>query len=383
MLMNDYSSHIGIIGGGIAGLTVACALKLRGINSVVFERDKKLSEYGAGISISPNALGPLERLGLRNDLVNRSFKAKKYTLHYKRKEIYSTKNQVVTSSRQTLIRILYQKFIDLGGKVLFDHEYKKVRQGSCEITFKNGEVYKVSHILACDGIKSSIRECHTSSSGKPPIYSGYSAWRGIGISDLKNIQLHFGPGTHLVSYPIDLKGKTSFVGVLKEKNVTDESWRVRGSKKALLEDFKFFNEDIFSVINSSQELYKWGIYIRPPLNSIYSDNITLLGDAAHPMVPFLGQGGCMAIEDAYTFATLANKLDCDFKKIQILYERIRLNRNNQVQSASLKQGKLNHIKNPLAALIRNLIISYTPLVRLRLGMVWDYDIEEEVLKALS
>lgn len=382
MSVNNYSSHIGIIGGGIAGLTTACALKMRGINSVVFERDNQVRENGAGISISPNALRPLKSLGLRNALVDRSFLAKKTALHYRGKEIYSTKNQVVTSSRQTLTGILYQKFIDLGGEILFDHECESIDQSSCEVAFKSGAAYKVSHILACDGIKSLVRERTTSSSGKP-VYSGYSAWRGIGISDQKDIQLHFGPGTHLVSYPIDQKGKTSFVGVLKTKNVMGESWRIKGSKESLEKDFEFYNEEMFSMINSSQELYKWGIYIRPSLNSIYSDNVTLLGDAAHPMVPFLGQGGCMAIEDAHTFALLADKLDCDFKKIQTIYEKIRLNRNNHIQRLSLTQGRLNHIKNPLAAFIRNLVISYTPLVMARLGTIWDYDVDGEVLKALS
>ena len=114
-----------------------------------------------------------------------------------------------------------------------------------------------------------------------------------------------------------------------------------------------------------------------------SENITLLGDAAHPMTPFLGQGGCMAIEDAYTFAFLAGALDCDFKKVQTLYEKIRLHRNNKIQSTSLMQGRLNHIKNPIAVFIRNLLISHTPLLAMRTEKVWNYNVDEEISKALS
>ena len=114
-----------------------------------------------------------------------------------------------------------------------------------------------------------------------------------------------------------------------------------------------------------------------------SKNITLLGAAAHPMVPFLGQGGCMAIEDAYTFGILSGELDCDFNKVQPLYEKIRLQRNNRIQSASMLQGKLNHIKNPIAAFTRNLLMSHTPLLAMRTEKIWNYSVDEVISKALS
>ena len=381
-MVKNYSSHIGIIGGGIAGLTVGCALRLQGINTIVFERAKEISEYGAGISISPNALRPLQKLGIRDVFVDRSFVPEKAVMHYRGKEIRSLETQVVTSSRQKLIETIYQRYIELGGEILFEHEYKSLDANSCKITFTNNEAYKVSHVLACDGIKSSARQNHFPSSGVPT-YSGYSAWRGIGLSGVKDIQFHFGPGTHIVNYPIDHEGRTSFVGVVKTNETAEDSWKTKGSKEAFLEDFRFYDEKILSMVSSSEDIYKWGVYIRPPLNSMYTKNITLLGDAAHPMVPFLGQGGCMAIEDAYTFAGLAKELDCDFKKVQVLYEKIRLQRNNRIQSTSAVQGKLNHIKNPLAAFIRNLILRHTPLLAARTEKIWNYNVDEEISKALK
>ena len=381
-MVKNYSSHIGIIGGGIAGLTVGCALRLQGINTVVFERAEEISEYGAGISISPNALRPLQKLGIRDGFVDRSFVPEKAVMHYRGKEIRSLETQVVTSSRQKLIETIYQRYIELGGEIFFEHEYKSLDANSCEITFTNNEAYKVSHVLACDGIKSSARQNHFPSSGVPT-YSGYSAWRGIGLSGVKDIQFHFGPGTHIVNYPIDHEGRTSFVGVVKTNETAEDSWKTKGSKEAFLEDFRFYDEEILSMVSSSEDIYKWGVYIRPPLNSMYTKNITLLGDAAHPMVPFLGQGGCMAIEDAYTFAGLAKELDCDFKKVQVLYEKIRLQRNNRIQSTSALQGKLNHIKNPLAAFIRNLILRHTPLLAARTEKIWNYNVDEEISKALK
>jgi len=382
VLVKNYSSHVGIIGGGIAGLTVGCALRLQGINTIVFERADEISEYGAGISISPNALRPLQKLGIRDGFADRSFVPERAVMHYQGKEIRSLETQVVTSSRQRLIEAIHQRYVGLGGEIFFEHEYKSLDANSCEITFTNNEVYKVSHVLACDGIKSSARQNHFPSSGMPT-YSGYSAWRGIGFSEVKDIQFHFGPGTHIVNYPIDHEGRTSFVGVVKTDETTEDSWKIKGSKEAFLEDFKFYDEEILSMVSSSEDIYKWGVYIRPPLNSMYTKNITLLGDAAHPMVPFLGQGGCMAIEDAYTFAGLAKELDCNFKKSQVLYEKIRLHRNNRIQSTSAVQGKLNHIKNPIAAFIRNLILRHTPLLAMRTKKIWNYNVDEEITKALG
>ena len=379
--MKNYSTHIGIVGGGIAGLTAGCALRLQGIKTIVFERANEVSEYGAGISISPNALRPLQKLGIREAFVDRSFVPEKTVMHYRGKEIRNLETQVVTSSRQKLIEVIHQRYVELGGEILFEHEYESLDLDSCEITFTNNESYKVSHILACDGIKSSIRQNHFRSSGEPG-YSGYSAWRGIGHSKVKDIQFHLGPGTHIVNYPIDNAGRTSFVGVVKTDEVTEDSWKIKGSKETLLEDFKFYDEEVLTMVSSSEDLYKWGIYIRPSLNSMYSNNITLLGDAAHPMVPFLGQGGCMAIEDAYTFAFFAGKLDCDFQRVQALYEKVRLERNNKVQSTSMMQGKLNHIKNPVGAFIRNLIIQYTPMISIRTKNIWGYDVDAEIMRVL-
>ena len=381
--MKDFSSYIGIIGGGIAGLTAGCILKSHGINTIIFEKASQISEYGAGISISANGLKIFDAMGLTNSLTNSSFTPSETNFQYldsilKRLDIES----LVTSSRKEVLHVLFSEYSRLGGEILYAHEHVNIDINSCEITFSNNAKYKVSHILACDGIRSKVRDMHFPASGKP-LYSGYSAWRGIGRSESKTIQFHFGPGAHIVTYPINKTGRSSFVGIIKNKEVYEDSWKLKGSKEAMLSDFQSFNTDIFNMIDSSEDIYKWGIFIRPPLKSMYVQNITLIGDAAHPMAPFLGQGACMAIEDAYTFATLAARLDCDFNKVQTLYQKIRSKRNNHVQATSMLQGKLNHIKNPLGIYMRNLILKYTPVVNMRTKKIWGYDAVREVKKALS
>ena len=123
-----------------------------------------------------------------------------------------------------------------------------------------------------------------------------------------------------------------------------ESWKEEGSVKDLLNDFSIYDSKIFPSLDETIPIYKWGIYIRSPLKSLVSKNITLLGDAAHPMVPFLGQGACMAIEDTYSFAmackdNIANLLDA-----QQAYDFVRSKRTKKIQRLSMMQGKIYHMK---------------------------------------
>jgi salicylate hydroxylase len=221
--MKDYLSHVGIVGGGIAGLTAGCALRLQGIKTVVFERNENTSEYGAGISISPNGFGLLEKLGIKDSLLGESFFPEKVVMRHLNKEIIAMETEVITASRQNLIKVIHERYLELGGEIFFNHECLSLDQEACEITFSNNETYKVIHVLACDGIKSPIRQKHFPST-RAPIYSGYSAWRGIGISNSKNIQFNLGPRSHIVSYPINVQGSTSFVGVVKTKESSEDSW---------------------------------------------------------------------------------------------------------------------------------------------------------------
>ncbi len=176
---------------------------------------------------------------------------------------------VLTTRRQTLIALLLQKYQSLGGEVLFNHSYQEFNPSRCEITFKNKEQYVVSHLVACDGIRSSIRDEFFTPKQQPK-YSGYSAWRGIGKSNLQSIHFSLGPNSHVVNYPINKQGDVSFVAVTKEEYEFKESWREEGTLNELLEDFALYDPKIFPEMDESMKLYKWGIYIRPSLKSMVS-----------------------------------------------------------------------------------------------------------------
>jgi salicylate hydroxylase len=383
-LISDYSSSVGIVGGGIAGLIAGCTLQEEGVKTVIFERSKSLNTDGAGITISPNGLRILQKLQIQDRLIQTSFVPNNILFHQKNRNIAKvvSPENFVTSSRYNLLQILQQKYFDLGGEVLYDHKYKSINQEKIKITFTNNEEYEVRHILACDGINSAIREEYFPLSG-PAIYSGYQAWRGIGKAQQSDTKFHFSEGKHIVSYPINDNGEVSFTAVLKNDYSAANSWRIKGSKTELLQDFNEFNKEVFSMLGSSDEIFKWGIYIRPVLKSIYIKNITLLGDAAHPMVPFLGQGGCMAMEDGYTFGRLAGANSDNFSKTQLEFERIRLDRKNMIQAASKTQGKIYHLENPIIVFFRNFLLKHTPVIKLRTQKIWAYKIDNEIEKLIN
>ena len=380
--MHDFSSYIGIIGGGISGLALGCTLRKYGIKTVIFEKEPNLHNEGAGISISPNGLIALEYLDLKNELEKNSYKSSRAILKYNNSPLLEMDSPVYTMNRRNLISVLYKKYIDLGGEILFDYELKDIDIEKKECLFTNSSSYKIKHVIASDGIKSLIREKFFSG-GSKPIYSGYSAWRGFTRSENPNVEISFSSNKHLVSYPINSDLKRSFTGIIKSNEQVTESWREQGNLETFIKQFEETNHQIAKVFESAEDIFKWGIFVRPPLKNIIKKNITLIGDAAHPMVPFLGQGACIAIEDAYTFGYLCHELKCEFDNVQKMYQLLRIKRNNKIQKMSLNQGKLNHLKNPFLVFLRNQLMKKTDIVSNRLKTIHNYDVHEETIKSLS
>ena len=376
--MSDYRNHIGIIGGGIAGLTLGCALLEQGIPAIIFEKMPEETSHGAAISLSSNALRLLDRLEIYNDLKNQSFVHSAASIQGPQKEISSFPTpEVLTTRRQTLMSLLYSRYINLGGEIFHHHDFASFDVAKCEVTFTNENKYTLKHLAACDGIRSSIRDTFFAAN-QDPKYSGYSAWRGIGKSNLQKIHFALGPDSHIVSYPINKEGDVSFVAVKKEDYQFKESWKEEGSISDLLDDFSAYDSKIFPALEDSLTLYKWGIYIRPPLKSMIAKNITLLGDAAHPMVPFLGQGACMAIEDSYSFAMACKEHMANLANAQEAYDYVRSKRTKKIQQLSMIQGKVYHLKNPILVAMRNAAMRYTNIPGNDLKRIHDYDAHDEM-----
>jgi len=374
--MKNYSDHIAIIGAGIAGLTLGIMLKKNNIPNVIFERSSDVSENGAGISISPNGKRVLEKLEILDELQINSGNSAKSIFYSNLKEITTISTNVLTTSRKCLHDALLNKYIDLGGNIKFNSELKDMNTKQNQICLKNGEFFKVRHIAACDGIKSI---CHKKESAinSNPKYSGYSVWRVIFESKQTSINFHLGPNFHVVSYPVD-SNRVSFVAALKNDNKFKESWKEKGTIDDLLDEVPPWIIDKYKSIKESKNIYKWGVYIRPQIEFLFKENITYLGDAAHPIVPFIGQGGCMALEDAYAFGYLLSKHNNDIEIAQKNYQKLRLKRIRSIHKSSLFQAKLNHLSNPFLVRLRNILMRYTGVISYRTKSIWSYDITAEL-----
>ena len=340
---------IGIIGGGISGLTLGCVLKRSGKECVIFERSSALSEHGAGISLTPNACKILDEIDILDAVRAESCSPLDIAWRDDQGNVIKKVNinefwEVITSNRKVLINKLYEKFINLGGEIKFNHELLDIINEK-ELVFKNQENVSVDYIAGCDGIRSPIRT---------------------------NINIYLGKNSHIGCYPVNEKLETSFIAIKKSKIKNNESWREEGSHEDLLEDFSSYGSFIKSLFQSSKKVYKWGLFDRKSLNSFSSGNITLLGDSAHPMMPFLGQGGAMALEDAYIFGNLVNKSD-DFNFIRNNYEKLRVGRTNAIKRSSRYQGYINHLGNPILKSLRNFMLKNTDIAMRRTKNIYNYE----------
>ena len=158
IIVNDYSKHIAIIGAGISGLALGLILKKANIPVVIFEKSNDISDYGAGISISSNGIKVLKYLNIYDEVIAFSKNPKEAVYFSGNKKINHFNVDVITTSRQTLYKVLYNKYKELDGEILFDHQLNDIDTDRLQINFIGNKSYKVNHIVACDGIKSLCRK---------------------------------------------------------------------------------------------------------------------------------------------------------------------------------------------------------------------------------
>lgn len=355
--------NIAIIGAGIAGLTAARALQLFGFKPVVYEQAPALGDVGAGLTVTPNAThvlnalgleGTLERIGMRPDRGGvKHWKSGELMVEITRgnemREKYGAAYYQV--HRADLHRELADLVVTTDDQAIRTHHaFKGLEQRADGVTlhFENGSSVQADVVLGADGVRSRVRE---QLFGKDqPRFTGYMAFRGLvpfaslppGVIEPTSC-LSTGPGRSFTRYLVRGGSLVNFVGLTERDDWREEGWSIRATIKEMLDEYAGWHDSVRTIIAATPAggLFKWALFDREPLPDWTRGRVTLIGDAAHPMLPFLGQGAAMGIEDGMVVArafAAASSVDDALKR----YVDARLPRANWVMLESRKTALNYH-----------------------------------------
>ena len=358
--------RIAVIGSGIGGLCAALALLKHGFDVDVYEQAPELREVGAGIQISANgnrvlaALGVLEELkglaceaaGKKIRLWNSGQTWKLFDLGTHSIERYGY--PYLTVYRPDLIAVLADAVKRVKpGAVHVNSRCTAVRQSRNEvvISFEEGADARSDILVGADGVHSRVRQALFGDDQAS--FTGIVAWRGTVPMERLPERMRrmigtnwIGPGGHVVHYPVRRGEYMNFVGVVERADWTIESWTTPGAADECAHDYRGWHEDIHRMIRGAPQLYKWALAGRAPMRAWTRGRITLLGDACHPMLPFLAQGAVMAMEDGLVLARAFSEYS-NMEEALERYESARKERTNRAVSGSADNAKRFH--NPRLA----------------------------------
>jgi salicylate hydroxylase len=344
--------NIAIVGGGIGGLFAANALFAQEFQVSVYEQAPALGEVGAGVFLTPNsvrqlkrvALGPaVEKWGARLGPGSRYFRHDGSPIAPVQVTDSSGWNATFGMHRADLVELLAEALPD--NVVHTGHRCTgfEQRDDVARVSFSNGAVAEADVIVAADGIHSELRPYVFPPSNS--VFSGSVAYRGVlpleRIPDWPTDSwlMWLGKGKHFLTFPVRAGQLINYVGFVPADQRMKESWSSPGDPDVLRREFAGWDQRIESLLQKVQMTFRWALYDREPLPTWTRGRLTLLGDAAHPMLPHLGQGANQSIEDGMALATILARADCSTVPAALAaYERLRRERVAQVQRGARENG---------------------------------------------
>jgi salicylate hydroxylase len=368
--------RIAVVGGGIGGLAAAHALSRRGFEVVIFEAAPELKEIGAGLALGPNAMkvlrsldleGAVRRVGWERELqISRHWKTGRIV----RQSTTARADTIArygaagcTVHRADMLDVLaagLPKTVDvrLGARCVSASSEAEV----AGVRFSNGEEIEADVVVGADGIHSAVR---TSLFGPDePKFTGKVAYRSVipvdslpDGPDLRDGGGSLGPHGTIVIYGVRRGELINVVCHHDDETYKHESWIVECDQAELLDVYRNWSDRLLRLFSAGDVWYKWALYDRDPIPQWTLGRATLLGDAAHPMLPYLGQGACQALEDGSVLAMALDSMDDDLSGALQLYERVRRPRASRVVLASRARGVDNHLVSPIAQRRRDIMIA--------------------------
>jgi 2-polyprenyl-6-methoxyphenol hydroxylase-like FAD-dependent oxidoreductase len=355
-----------IAGAGIGGLTAASCLMNAGYDVEIYEQAPELSEIGAGIQLSANAMHVLNGLGLGKAIAKLSVRPAAYVfrLHDTGEVIGqfplaeeherlngAPYNQLHRADLHDLLAVKARYFnkevVRLNRRVVGFEE----TAAGVELHFADGSRAGGDLLIGADGVKSAVRA--QIAGADHAAYTGDAAWRLTLPTDQlpddfmgQVMSVWMGPGRHVVCYYLRGGALLNFVGLVETEEISEESWTAKFPWERLKADFEGWHEDIQAVIDSvdKDSCFRWSLYYRPPIATWSTRRATLIGDAVHATLPYLAQGAAMAIEDAAVLTRALQSTDSVADALQ-LYERNRIDRTSRIVTGSNANRTLFHMRD--------------------------------------
>ena len=355
---------IAIVGAGIGGLAAAACLRRVGIDVRIYEQAQRFARVGAGIQQSPNAMKVLRALGLEPRLREHGFQASgSFNRAHDTGELLW--ERPIGSSAETrygapylllhrgdlhaaLASVVPDDIIERNRKLVGLEQ----RPGAVALFFADGSRAEADAVIGADGVHSVVRE--TLFGRQAPHFTGRVAYRttfpaallgGLAIDDSAK---WWGPDRHIVIYYINPpRDELYFVTSTPEPDFAVESWSAKGDLRVLRHAYREFHPTVRGVLDACPDVHKWAIVVRDPLPRWSQGNITLLGDACHPMTPYMAQGAATSIEDAAVLSRCLEGVDRDgiaaaFER----YEATRKERTARIQMVS-RSNNMNSIRDEI------------------------------------
>jgi salicylate hydroxylase len=345
--------RIGISGGGVGGLSAAIALRNSGHEVVVFEQAKQFLRIGADVNLTPNAVRALDGLGIGEALrksaarpTHRISRTWDTGEEMSRLEMADTAERVYGAPQLTIHRAdllkaleaeLPSEILKLGKRTI------GIENGtnSVAVRFDDGTEETVNVLVGADGIHSAVRTSLFGS--EKPVFTGLVSYRAViprkslSVPNLDCFTKWWGPtpASQIVTFPLNRGEETFVFATTAQDDWRQESWTLPGDVEELRRAYSDFHPEARALLDACTEVTKSALYIREPLSQWSVGRTTLLGDACHPMVPFMAQGACMAVEDAIVLArTLEGLVSADVPAALKRYEAARRERTARVQIGS-------------------------------------------------
>ncbi|HEY1294879.1 MAG TPA: FAD-dependent monooxygenase [Chloroflexota bacterium] len=394
--------RIAIIGGGIGGLTAARALRLCGFDPKVYEATPELKEIGAGVALHPNAMKALRSLELEMPVRAVAWESEYQVVRDGRSGRVLTKTPQrgyldrrfgatgCTVHRADLLDILAAALpagtVQLGARCMSIQS----SDAGASAQFADGSEIEADVIVGADGIHSAVRASLIGSDA--PKFTGKVCWRFLVPAQLikhnpwSNYTLWIGPHGSVMVYPVRCGELVNVVAHRDNDTWTEESWTRECDRSEVLSNFEGWHESLLRLFVSSEPHYKWALFERDPLPWWTRGRATLLGDAAHPMLPYLGQGAAQAIEDGCVLATALSVVSDDPGAALRLYERSRLPRTTRVVLGARARGNNDQTPSRWTALKRDWLIALSSRFgsdRTGRGFAWLYDYDAGSARALA